>query len=168
MKKKRKAQIKMGESVAVMVVFFILLMFGFSFYSKMQQNSYNREMEKQNQLKVLQISQKASYIPELQCTIQNVQFDNCFDLQKVGHFFDLTEKTQEYIYYYNLFGNSLIYIEQIFPEPKKNYTIYNGSLGDVANASFDVLSSNVPVSLFNASSNYYSIGILRINSYFER
>jgi preprotein translocase subunit YajC len=167
MKKNLKAQIKMGESVAVMVVFFILLMFGFTFYSKFQEYSYKKEMEKQNQLKVLQVSQKASYIPELQCTIQNVQTDNCFDMQKINYFNKLTESENEHVYYYNLFGNSLIYVEDIFPNPE-NYTVYNASLEDVQDAEFEVLTSNVPVALFNASSNKYAIGILRILYYFEK
>ena len=45
-RKNRKAQIKMFETIAVLVIFFFLIVIGVSFYFVMQSSSYNRQVER--------------------------------------------------------------------------------------------------------------------------
>lgn len=162
-RKNRKAQIKMAETMAIMIVFFFLLVFGFSFYAKIQNHYFAKEMDKQLKLKALQITQKASYLPELQCSIQNIQYDNCFDVQKAEIFYKLTHGDDGQTPnvgliadYYEIFGFSTLYIEEVYPENKTIY-VYNQSLDDG-----DILTSMVPVSLYDGRDNKYSIGVMYI------
>lgn len=156
-----KGQIKMGETIAVMVIFFYLVVFGFSFYTGMQQRWYEDELNRQLELRVLQITQKASYIPELQCSIQNIQYDNCFDIQKAAIFSEMLKNDPAlYRRYYDIFRFSKIEIKEVYPD-QMNITVYNHTMQNAT----DTLQSMVPVSLFNGSSNMYSMGVLEITYY---
>lgn len=63
--RQRKAQLKMFETIAVLVVFFFLIVFGVSFYFVMQRSSYNKQVERNMQITAIDIAQKISDIPEL-------------------------------------------------------------------------------------------------------
>ena len=83
----RKAQIQMGESVAILFIFFILVVFGFVFYMNVMRGSAKVQMEENIQLKAIGIAQKASFLPELQCSEENVRVENCIDLLKYAQCF---------------------------------------------------------------------------------
>ncbi len=82
----KKAQLKMMETIAIMIVFFILLALGFGFWYKMTKASAVQEEEKLSALKIVQITQRAIFLPELQCSEKNVIRDSCFDKIKLGIF----------------------------------------------------------------------------------
>ena len=158
-KMRLKAQIKMGETMAVLIIFFFLLMFGFAFYAKVQEKLVGDRYKENINLQVLQVTKKASYLPELQCSVLNVREDNCFDVHKVEVFYDLVKDNRTYInQYHNIFGFSDIILQEVYPGDSK-YMIYNSS---VVNAS-QTLSSRVPVSIFDGGTDRYSIGLLIIN-----
>ncbi len=64
----RKSQIQMGETIGILFVFFILVVFGFVFYMNVMKGSSKVEMEENIQLKTIGIAQRASFLPELQCS----------------------------------------------------------------------------------------------------
>lgn len=161
-----KAQIKMAETVAILVVFFMLLMFGLSFYVGLQQENHERLQEETRELNALQIIQKASYLPELQCSIQNIQYDNCFDVQKADQFYRITHgpggnsPDPELIQrYYQIFRHSTIYLHEIYPG-NGTVCVYDQAL-PVENATY-APQMFVPVSLYNATENAFSMGMLNI------
>ena len=156
----------MGETIAVLIIFFFLLMFGFAFYAKVQEKLTQDRYTENLNLKVLQITQKASYPPELQCSTMNVREDNCFDRHKVEVFYDLIKDNTTYIaQYYDIFGFSTIVLEEIYPNPDEDpYIIFNHSM----EGSSQTLSSMVPVSIFDGSANTYAIGLLKISYSVER
>ncbi|MCB9362471.1 hypothetical protein H6504_03465 [Candidatus Woesearchaeota archaeon] len=157
-----KAQIKMGETVAIMIVFFLLVAFGLGFYVQVQEHYFEKEQAKILQLKGLQISQKASYLPELQCSVQNIQYDNCFDIDKAEIFFEVVNGSDEkYAHYYDIFGSSTLYLQEVYPNSGKTYMIYDASLPNERGT--NTLTSVVPVSLFDGKQNVFSIGVLVIN-----
>lgn len=157
----KKAQIKMGETIAVLVIFFFLLIFGFAFYVKVQEKFFEEQHSKQLNLKALQITQKASYLPELQCSVQNIQFDNCFDVHKINSFYSIIRNNMTLIGdYYEIFGFSKIYIQEIYPG-NDTYMIYNNTLQNATgNRQIVSLESRVPISLFNGKKNTWAIGVL--------
>ncbi len=148
----------MGESVAILFIFFILVVFGFVFYTNVMKGSAKVEMEENIQLKAIGIAQKASFLPELQCSEENVRVEDCIDLYKLEAASTLLKENN--IYYYDIFEFSRIWVEEIFPEERK-WPLYNNTLTEYKNK----LSSFIPVSLFNATSKKYDFGVLVVEVY---
>jgi len=159
LKMNRKAQIQMGESIAILFIFFILIIFGFVFYMNIMKGSAKVEIEENIQLKAISIAQKASFLPELQCSEENVRIENCIDILKLDITSSLLEDNN--IYYYDIFESSNIYIEEIFPPTNRIWPLYNYTVTDYKNK----LSTFIPISLFNATSKKYDFGILVVEVY---
>src|SRR3989344_5805663 len=101
---KKKSQIHMLETIAVLAIFFILVVLGFVFYVKMFKSGSEGEKEETMQLTAIKIAQRASALPELQCSENNIARANCLDLLKIE---STKEKIMENeIYYYDLLSFS--------------------------------------------------------------
>ena len=154
----------MTESIAILFVFFILLIFGFVFYTNVMRSTSHVEQEENIQLKAIGIAQKTSFLPELQCSKENIRTENCIDLLKLDAASDLIEENN--IYYYDTFEFSHIRVKEISPGTKE-WTLYNNTPSNYS----DRLSTFIPISLFNASvsqirsSGQYDFGILIVDVY---
>lgn len=149
----------MGESVAILFIFFILVVFGFVFYTNIMRGSAKVGIEENIQLKAISIAQKASFLPELQCSQDNVRKENCIDIYKLETASKILK--ENYIYYYDLFEFSNIEVEEIFPNPEKVWPLYNNTPTNYTNQ----LSTFIPISLFNDTSKKYDFGILVVKAY---
>ena len=154
----KKAQIQMGESIAILFIFFILVVFGFVFYMNIMGGSAKIQKEENIQLKAIGTAQKISFLPELQCSEENVRVDDCIDILKLEAASGLLEDNN--IYYYDIFEFSTIWVEEIFPETNK-WPIYNNTLPEYKNK----ISTFIPISLFNPTSKKYDFGILAVEVY---
>jgi hypothetical protein len=157
-----RAQIKMAETIAILVIFFFLVVFGFAFYVRIQGSSFIRQNDENSDLKSIQIAQKASFLPELQCSFKNVQKDNCFDLLKVDSFSVMLNKTEGDVYqhYYDVFGMSEIRIAKLYPADKE-YVLYRPNLTGLEAYKMH----RVPVSLYDATAKMYYFGLLTVKYY---
>ena len=79
----KKAQIRMSESIAIMIVFFVLLVFGIVFYSQIERRNIGVAISSSQDLKAVEVAQVFSFLPEVQCTKENIVINNCFDLMKL-------------------------------------------------------------------------------------
>lgn len=154
-----KSQIQMGELVAVLFIFFILVAFGFVFYMNTIKSSSKVESEENIQLKAISIAQKASFLPELQCSEENVKTESCIDLYKLNALSGILEENN--IYYYDIFEFSSIWVEEKFPETDNKWILYNNIPADYNSK----LSTFIPVSLFDAISKSYNFGVLAVEVY---
>ena len=77
----KKAQVKMFETIAVLVVFFMIILFGFMFYTRVQQTTFEAETEEQIILRAIDLSQNIFFLPEIQC-IGEHKID-CIDILKL-------------------------------------------------------------------------------------
>ncbi len=163
-RRSRKAQIKMFETIAVLVVFFFLLVFGASFYFVLQKSSVQKEVERTIQLRSIQTTQKVSYLPELDCTQVGIQVENCFDAIKLEKFAgmlnDATTGEQTQLDYFDVFGYSTIVIRSIFPQ-QKEYLLYDKAIDDY----LTMFKNNVPLTIYNPIRNSYSFGVLEVTFY---
>ncbi|MDD5086795.1 MAG: hypothetical protein PHV16_03505 [Candidatus Nanoarchaeia archaeon] len=166
--KNKKAQIKMFETIAVLLIFFVLVGFGLIFYMKFMRTSIEDTGEHQFDLKAIQTAQLVSFLPELQCTSPtsaNIVIDDCFDVLKVKALANISkEPAYERInneYYFDSFGYSKIYIENIYPYSPENWIVYERTL---PNKKFQS-STKVPVSLYYPVTNSYSFGVLTVEVY---
>ncbi|MBI2652893.1 hypothetical protein HYX00_05490 [Candidatus Woesearchaeota archaeon] len=160
----KKAQIQIGETIAVLFVFFILIVIGFIFYAKVMKGSIESEKEEFSQLKSIAIAQRVMFLPELQCSEDNIIRDNCIDVLKLGSAQSVMGTNQ--LYYYDLFGISDVNVAQIYPSQqrwsiysrKKNYLEAQG----IRDAPQFV--TNVPISLYNPTAKRFGFGILTIET----
>ena len=163
----RKAQIKMFETLAVLVIFFFLLVGGAAFYFQIQRSSMQKEMGKQAQLRSFQVVQKALFMPELDCSFVSIQKDNCFDKLKVKKLSDLLndpEREDFLIDYFNVFGFSDIKITQLYPVNETfAFTLYRNVPDDYR----EIIKTQSPVLLFDAINNHYNFGVIEVDVYAE-
>lgn len=152
----------MFETIAVLLIFFVLVGFGLIFYGRIQAGSFQATQEENFELKAIQTAQLVSFLPELQCSSDGIITDDCFDILKVEALREFINQTPNIRneYYYDLFGFSSISIEQIYP-PGVSWLIYEKTT-ERTKAKSSIM---IPVSLYNASSREYNFGVLNIDVY---
>ncbi|PIZ52359.1 hypothetical protein COY26_04715 [Candidatus Woesearchaeota archaeon CG_4_10_14_0_2_um_filter_33_10] len=158
--KNKKSQIKMFETIAVLIIFFVLIGFGLVFYSRIQGPQFQEKQEENFELKAIQTAQIVSFLPEIQCSSDGIITNDCFDILKIDalNYINTGEIRDEY--YFDTFGYSNISINQIYP-PGVNWEIYKRPLTNSKSKS----SIQVPISLYNASSREYNFGVLNVDVY---
>jgi len=157
----KRAQIKMFESLAVLVVFFFFLIFGASFYFKLQESSLNRQLEQNTQLRVVQIAQKTLTLPEISCSGLSVERENCVDVLKVQEFSRILadpNNADARVDYFKVFENSDIRVVQIYPQPAE-WDIYSNQDGDESRV------LQIPVLIYNALPDTHSFGYIEVRVY---
>ena len=155
---KKKSQIRMGETIAVLIIFFFLLIIGVAFYinvTRARVISKNDEIFSQESIRVAQI---VSFLPEVQCSSENIVTDNCYDLYKLGRAEPNLNKSNQY--YFPFFYYSEIVIEEFYPD-RNQWVLYNYTPTKVQG----VYPTYIPISLYNATSKKYAFGLLSIMYY---
>lgn len=156
-----RAQIKMFETIGVLVIFFMLLGAGGAFYFKLQESSLQKDLEKVRQLRVLQSSLKATFLPELDCSFVSVQRENCFDRLKLMAFANLTQDPQKMPQYFGLFGTSTVTVKEIYPDPGFFVILYHNPLDEYSSAK----PSRSPVIIYNPITDSKGFGIIEVMTY---
>ena len=157
----KKAQIKMFESMAVLVVFFFMIVFGITFYFKLQETSLQREFLRNTQLQSIQIAQKSMFLPELDCSFVGVQKENCFDYEKIRQFAKMLEQGQSgteqaRLYYFDVFGYSNITVYKVYPSSEKIMLYSKPSNKESRKV------TQVPLLILDSKTNTYSFGYLEV------
>ncbi len=161
--KSRKAQIKMFETLAVLIVFFFILVFGVSFYFVLQRSSLNRQIERNAQLLSVQISQKVSDLPELDCALIGIQITNCVDKVKLEKLYEaLDENETKQLVYFNVLGYSEVYLNTIYPTAQAhNYKIYKKK---PSSPSMEYR-NQIPVLFYDPVENEFAFAVLEVTAY---
>jgi len=157
----RKAQLKMVETIAVMFVFFILLVLGIVFYSRMQTVTIKQESAERFTQKAIGISQIMMFLPELMCSEEGVTKESCFDYYKLRGFNAVVDlDTDNKLYYYDQFGYANISIQMIYPGGN-DIVIY-----DNPKPQWTTLSNfPTPISIYNPKTKVKSLGVLMVKIY---
>ncbi len=149
----------MFETLAVLVVFFFFLIFGASFYFKLQENALHRDLDKNTQIRAVQIAQKSVHLPELDCSFVGVQRENCIDFDKITALTALLMSSDAAkIEYFKSFEYSTLRFHQVYPE-SVDYTIYDRKQGDSTTA------LQLPVVVYHAIDGSYGFGYLEVLVY---
>lgn len=156
----KKAQIKMGETIAILFIFFILLIIGAVFYMNIQRSSIGQDIQQAYELRAVELTQIISFLPELQCTEANVVKASCFDEHKLLALADVASTADGLFLYDREFGEVKIDILRVYP-PAETIHLWNKEKPDFTSAPI----THVPISIFNASSGKHSFGILEITVY---
>lgn len=151
----KRSQIKLFESIAVLVIFFFLVAIGLRIYGGYELHALEEMQVQFSTLDSIKTSLLLLSLPELTCTVYSLDRGSCIDLYKAHAFAELTLAHGDH--YYDKFRDSLIVLEQIEPSPF-TITLYNES-GELT-GSFRY--TPVPVSIWNPVRRYYGLGILHV------
>jgi len=155
---KKKSQIQMAETIAVLFVFFILIAVGFMFYGRVILGNVQSQKDEFVQLQSISIAQRAMFLPELQCSEDIVEeITGCIDLFKIEASQDIIAQNSRY--YYDLFEFSNITLKQIYPN-ENNWVIYERKT-DTFESKFI---TNIPVSLYDPVARRYGFGVLTVET----
>ncbi len=158
--RQKRSQVKMGETIAILFIFFILLIVGAVFYMNISRSTMQKEIQEAYQLQAVELAQIISFLPELQCTESNVVKASCFDLYKVIGLSKVYDDPKAFLLYSREFLNTQIRILQVYPK-EANFTIYSNPKPEFTSAPV----TNIPISLYNASADAYAFGVLEITAY---
>src|SRR3989338_5073296 len=126
----KKSQLQMGEIVAVLVVFFIIVLIGFVVYFSVLRGEIEDRTEEARDVGSVGVVQAVLAMPELQCSDNNVVKEKCVDLLKVqastGAVGVISSKPQDY---FDILGFSEIKIRQVYPTSSE-WIIYDNQLTD--------------------------------------
>lgn len=131
-KSDKKAQAHMSETVAVIFIFFVLILFGLLFYSRYQNLAYKEEQQEILEKRAIATTLRAIFLPELLCTKGDAEpEDDCLDMWKVEamHGSDFLESRLAN-YYFDIFSYAKISVHQVYPpaatgaEPEE-WVLYN-------------------------------------------
>ncbi len=152
--KSRRAQIQMMETIAILLIFFVIIVIGFIFFIRMASYGQGEKITKAQELESIRVSQAISFLPELQCSSKNIIKDNCFDKYKLNAF---AGSTNDEIYY-PLFYYSNITVEETYPN-NNTWVLYER----VRNGTY--YTTFIPILLYNATDRTYSFGSLNVKYY---
>lgn len=152
----KKTQIQMGETIAVLFVFFVLILIGLIFYVRIIKGNIEGEKDEASQLRAIGIAQRAMFLPELQCSEDNIIRDNCIDIWKLESAENLMKNNE---IYYDLLEFSNVNVSQIYPA-KQEWNIYSRKIENT-----NRFVTNVPISLYNPNTRKYGFGVLTIETY---
>jgi hypothetical protein len=156
-----RAQLKMTESVMILIIFLFLLVFGLIVYVRYARSA-NQETRNEVQGHIaMQISQKVQFLPEVQCTTEGSTDFNCVDVMKLDALKSIDAKQR--LIYDKLFPNTVIRISQVYPA-EKSWQVY-GDEPILKGLYKNTRRYFVPVALYNASIDRYNMGYMEIAVY---
>ena len=153
-----KAQIKIFETIAVLVIFFFFIAFGMNFYFVIQRSEIQKEISRVQDLRSIQTAQKATFLPELDCVVIGVQRENCFDTLKLDIIRPIIGSPASVNVYVPIFGYSTLNVTQIYPS-KRNWVLYHRSRPG------DQKRFQTPVLLYDPGEFKYGFGVLEVTVY---
>ena len=157
---KKNAQIQMMETIAVLFIFFILVVMGFVFYAKILKGNLEEQKEESIQLNAIEVAQRASSLPELQCSEDNIVSDNCIDILKLEAASGIMR--QHDVYYYDRLLFSKVTVNEIYPGSNE-WALYSRPLDEFSNK----ITTSIPISLFNPIENKNSFGIMTVELFLK-
>jgi len=160
----KKSQIQIGETIAVLFVFFILIAVGFIFYVRIIKGNLYIEKDELSQLNSIGIAQRVMFLPEIECSEDVVkEVHDCFDKLKLDATQSIMTLPPNQLYYYDMFEFSEIKISEIYPDKNNQYnkwTLYSKTQKDFKNK----FATNMPVSLYDPITRRREFGVLTIET----
>ncbi|RMD58329.1 hypothetical protein D6825_01220 [Candidatus Woesearchaeota archaeon] len=158
----QKGQIKMFETVGVLVVFFLLLGVSAVFYFYAQESSLRKTARAGQQQLAFDTWQKALHFPELDCSFLLSQKETCIDILKAQAFSSLMQlNASAFQFYFTEFGDSRISVEQVYPqEIGKEWVLYDSGTGKG-----EQIASRSPILLYDALEDEYAFGVIEVLRY---
>ncbi len=161
---RKKGQIQLFETIAVLLVFFIIVGFGMAFYFYISKESAIKEHRRALELNAITTAQKVSTLPELDCIQVGVHLEKCFDTLKMKSLAKILNDptTQAKDNYFETMGYSKLAVTKIFPT--------GGSIDIYDNKPADSVSTEktfLPINTYDPLIKTYGFAVLEV-SFYER
>ncbi|MBN2881585.1 hypothetical protein JXM83_06070 [Candidatus Woesearchaeota archaeon] len=174
----KKGQLETGQTMMILIVFFILIIFALIFFIRFQSSDQAVKQQELNEQEMVEKAQQVYSLGEFSCSYDNVLKYDCLDILKLISFKRKMLDSEDYLYYRKMLGDLKVEVQEIYP-------IENGINFTGGNAVYDVFPSNslykplfrysqrsiqIPVVLYNASDTSvgaYYFGLLTVTSYFR-
>jgi len=143
----------MAESIGILIVFFFILVFGFSFYSKISETQYSSKRQEDLSKKAIDLAQIIAFFPEVKCSLgteeEVIVTDVCIDKYKLESVKKVIVANPDYYYKIIMYANVTVW--EIYPD-KKNWILYY-KVPTVGESEFYSRKTRIyiPVSLYNAT-----------------
>lgn len=189
----KKAQIKMMETIAILIVFFVLVMFSLVAYFSFKTESNDRESGESNYLKAVSRYNLVYHMPEFQASLASIEAGSTFDLMKLdalsqiryiyddtanewqSNGFGLINEPEHKQIYIDLLGYSTVEVQPIYTWNnnhqinkdilKKKWTIFDNPKKDKNDKDLQAESFTMPVALYDQLTNTYFLGQITIKVY---
>ena len=160
----KKGQIKLFESIAVLMVFVFIVAIGLRFYGNVQRQALLDARNEFTQLDALKSSLILSNLPEMQCSVEGFGQTSCLDWYKVQAWDRLMNDPDNlayFDYYLPILGESEIVVDVIYPA-SQTFVVYNASR---PNTSFDQIS--FPILVYDPLGDRNHFAMLRIKTFYS-
>ncbi len=177
MKIHKKSQLKMMETLLILLIFVFLLGLVLMLYMNLSKASTQKSEDEKIELRSVEIAQTVSFMSELQCSAKNVAEDNCFDILKVRMLAELALADPEVQnkYYYDIFEFSKVSINLLYPAVPSNlgvkYVIYDRKKRDYVNRTLTdiepraIIETNIPTTVYDSLAKKTYFGVLTVETY---
>ena len=156
----KKAQIKMTETIAVLFVFLVLIVFGMIFYFQFQRSSLEQREAEIAGERAISTALQAAFLPELRCSKgENIPVRDCIDLYKLN--FSKAKMEDEIDYYFDIFGYANISVKKLYPGPEEEWVLYDNPKPDFRRKA----RTPIPVSIFEPVKREFYFGVLNVEVY---
>lgn len=122
---------QMFETISVMIVLLLLLVFGLIIYGQNKGEKIKEKGETYRELDLVELAQISYSLPEIQCSFAEVTDFGCIDKYKAKQLSKIINKSitttsgYEYLYYRSIFGSASVNITIIANDgSKENFQIY--------------------------------------------
>jgi len=154
----RRAQLRIFETLAVLVIFFFFIAFGMNVYFVVQRAGIEKEIERVQDLRSVQVAQKAMSLPELDCVVVGVQREYCFDALKLDAVRSVVASPSVADVYVPVFGYSTVSVTRFTPS-RQSWSVYDRRRPG------DERRFQAPVLIYDPVRFSYGFGMLEVTVY---
>jgi len=170
----RKAQMQMAETIAVLLVFFVILGLSLMFYGTFQAGSVREAQKEQFEKEAVRIALLVSHLPEVVCSDNNQMTENCLDRLKLEAWSNLvapsapdagpgTGDEEAFLFYQTDFRDSKVIVQEVFPETEQ-YVIYDNAPKDFK----EMIPTYIPLTIRDPTrppQSQSALGVLAVEVY---
>jgi hypothetical protein len=179
MNMKTKAQVRMTESIIVLLMFFMIIGFGLIMYGKYYEGEARLALEQRFEQEAIKIASRVVSLPELSCTEGETQEEFCVDLFKAKVFqTELQGRGGEkaFLFYEGELRDSNVNLTLVFPDQPfdasggKRITLYDNSPDFNEYPNTKIIPSFLPVAIrdYAGQSPQDYVGVLEVTAYLKQ
>jgi hypothetical protein len=173
--KLKRSQLKMGETISIIIVFFILIFSVFIIYANQKSDKIKEKISEKEMLRSVEMGVKAAFLPEIQCSeSQCIGCTGAMDMLKLDAVSNYTNAPNnaglifKSPYYFQDFGYSIINVEILYPSwedlpeiIKHNWTIYE----KVPNKYNEIYRTYTSINIFDPFNDRCYFGVMEVATF---